>query len=86
MTGQVILIVPILYVVLQWAALNRMRDGWQVAALLPAFFMGAALALVAIGLLAGADLALLALMFGLPVATIYLLVLWPLHMVLGGHR
>lgn len=83
MTEQIILIVPILYIVLQWTALSRMRDGWHVAALMPAVFMLAALILMVFGLLANADIALLALMIGLPLATGYLLILWPLHLVLG---
>ena len=83
MTGQFILVVPILYVALQWAALHKMKDGWQTAALLPAVFMAAALILMVVGLLTSVDLALVALMLGLPLATAYLLVLWPLHLVLG---
>ena len=83
MTGQIILIVPILYVVLQWAALYRMRDGWHVAALLPAVFLSAALLIMIGGIILGIDFALLILMFGLPLATAYLIVLWPLHFMLG---
>ena len=83
MKEQIVLIVPILYIVLQWTALSRMRNGWHVAALMPAVFMLAALLLMVVGLLANVDVALLALMIGLPLATAYLLVLWPLHMVLG---
>ena len=83
MTAQIILIVPLLYIILQWTALYRMRDGWHVAALLPAFFMCAALLFMVIGLVTNVDLALIALMIGLPLATTYLLILWPLHMVLG---
>lgn len=85
MSGQVVLIVPVLYVVLQWAALNKMRDGWHVAALLPAVVMFAALLLMVVGIVAQVDLALLAVMLGLPIATAYLLVLWPLHLMLGRH-
>lgn len=85
MSSQIILIVPILYVALQWAALHRMRDGWHIAALLPALVMAVALLFMVVGLIASADLALLALMIGLPLATIYLIVLWPLHLMLGRH-
>ncbi len=83
MSAQIILLVPILYVALQWAALHKMRDGWHIAALLPAVLMGVALLFMVVGLLASADLALLALMIGLPMATAYLMILWPLHLVLG---
>ena len=83
MTGQIIILVPILYVALQWTALHKMKDGWQVAALLPAVMMAGALVVMALGLLTHADIALLALMLGLPIATAYLLVLWPLHLILG---
>lgn len=79
MTGQIILTLPLLYIALQATALYRMRKGWQWAALLPAVFMMAALVVMAVGLIANMDLALLALMFGLPLATTYLLILWPLH-------
>lgn len=83
MTGHLILGVPILYVVLQWAALHKMRNGWHVAAVLPAVCMTGALLLMIVGIVAGADLALLAIMIGLPLATAYLLILWPLHLVLS---
>lgn len=79
-----ILILPLVYVALQWAALSRMRRGWQVAALFPAVCMGAALAAMAVGIAAGSDLAAVGLMLGLPVATAYLLILWPLHFVLSA--
>ncbi|MEM6824678.1 MAG: hypothetical protein AAF566_06175 [Pseudomonadota bacterium] len=83
MTGQIVLAVPLLYVVLQWTALHRMRDGWHVAALLPAVFMCAALLFMVVGLVTSIDLALVGLMIGLPLATTYLMILWPLHMMLG---
>lgn len=86
MNGQLILVVPLLYVVLQWAALNRMRDGWQLAALFPAVIMGVALLLVIIGIIVHFDIALLGLMFGLPAATLYLLVLLPLHLMMVGGK
>lgn len=82
MNGQLIFAVPLLYVVLQWAALSRMRDGWHVAAMLPAVIMGLALLLVILGIIVHFDVALIGLMFGLPAATLYLIVLWPLYMML----
>jgi membrane-anchored protein YejM (alkaline phosphatase superfamily) len=78
-TAKVILLIPVLYVALQWAALRRMRHGWQVAAALPALFMAAALAVFVIGILTGASMAAMWLVLGLPAATVYLLILLPLH-------
>lgn len=82
MTAILILALPLLYVTLQWAALARMQGRWRKAALLPVIFMAAALALMAVGIAARTDLAAAALMVGLPVATAYLVVLWPLHLAL----
>lgn len=86
MNGQLILGVPLLYVVLQWAALSQMRGGWQVAAMLPATLMGLALVLMIVGIIVHFDIALLGLMVGLPAATLYLMVLWPLYILLGRGR
>ncbi|MEM0946248.1 MAG: hypothetical protein AAGK37_02500 [Pseudomonadota bacterium] len=84
MTATLILLLPLVYVALQWAALSRMRRGWQVAALFPAICMAAALAAMAVGIAAGSDLAAAGLMLGLPLATAYLMILWPLHFVLSA--
>lgn len=81
---QMIFLLPLLYVVLQWLALRRMREAWQVAAALPAVFMAAALAVFVIGILTGADLASLWLVLGMPAATAYLLLLFPIHWALSG--
>ena len=81
-TATLILLLPLLYITLQWAALARMQGAWQVAALLPAIFMTAALCLMIVGIAAQADFAAMAVMFGLPAATIYLIVLWPIHLAL----
>ena len=81
-TATLILLLPLLYITLQWAALARMQGAWQVAALLPAIFMTAALGLMVVGIAAQADFAAMALMIGLPAATMYLVVLWPLHFAL----
>lgn len=84
LSATLILILPLIYVILQWAALARMEGRWQTAALMPAMFMAAALAAMAFGIAARIDAAALALMLGLPLATLYLLVLWPLHLALRG--
>lgn len=72
-----------LYVILQWAALMRMRGSWHVAAMIPAMVMGAALGLMAVGIAAGASLPAAVFVFALPAATAYLAILWPLHLALG---
>lgn len=74
---------PVLYVTLQWLALRRMRAGWHMAAWLPIYFLALALAVMAIGIASNGTLAALALMLGLPAATAYLLILWPLHLILS---
>jgi hypothetical protein len=78
--------IPILYILLQWSALNRMRAGWRAAALFPVLLMTFALAATVVGIASNASLAPLALVLGLPVATLYLLVLLPLHMMLSSPR
>jgi len=81
---QMILLLPLSYVILQWLALQRMRRAWQVAAALPAVFMALALGVFIVGILTGADLAALLLVIGMPVATGYLVLLFPLHWVMAG--
>lgn len=83
MTALVFLGLPVLYVTLQWLALRRMRAGWHMAAWLPVYFLALALAVMAIGIASNGTLATLALLVGLPTATAYLLILWPLHLILG---
>ncbi|MEM1066596.1 MAG: hypothetical protein AAF771_02090 [Pseudomonadota bacterium] len=83
MTDSLLLFLPLLYLALQWLALRRMREAWQVAAVLPALFMGAALAIFVIGMMTGANLAALVLVLGMPLATLYLLLLVPLHWVMA---
>lgn len=75
----ILLLVPILYVALQWSALRRMRHGWRWAATLPAAAMLAALAIFVLGIATNADMAAIWLVLGLPVATAYLVLLLPLH-------
>lgn len=83
MTGAIFLGLPALYITLQWLALRRMRAGWHMAAWLPVYFLALALAVMAIGIASNGTLATIALMVGLPVATAYLLILWPLHLLLN---
>lgn len=61
-----------------------MERGWRAAALLPVLVMAVALGAMVVGLAAGLGLAPLTVMVGLPVATLYLLILWPLHYVLSA--
>ncbi|MEO0692933.1 MAG: hypothetical protein AAFY90_08690 [Pseudomonadota bacterium] len=81
---QTILLLPMLYVILQWWALRRMREAWQVAAAVPAVFMAGGLAAFVIGILTGADLAALWLVIGMPLATAYLLLLFPVYWAVSG--
>lgn len=83
MTQSIIIAVPLLYAGLQFTALRRMRDGWRRAAMVPALMLAAALAILIMGLLARADLPALALTAGLPLATLYLMILLPLHVLLA---
>ena len=83
MTQAIILSLPLLYAGLQFAALRRMQDGWRRAAMVPALMVAGALAILILGLLARSALPALALTAGLPLATLYLLILFPLHLLLA---
>ncbi|MEL6168603.1 MAG: hypothetical protein AAFR35_07915 [Pseudomonadota bacterium] len=78
-----ILLIPIAYVALQLVALRSMRNGWQWAAALPAVAMGAALLVYLVGIVTNAASSSLWLMMGLPVATLYLLLLFPMRWILA---
>jgi hypothetical protein len=78
-----LLLVPILYVALQWSALRRMRDGWRWAAAIPVVAMLAALAVFVVGIVTNASMAPMWLVLGLPLATIYLVLLLPLHWIVA---
>ena len=78
-----LLLVPVLYVALQWSALKRMRHAWRWAAALPVIAMLAALAVFVVGIVTNANMAAMWLVLGLPVATIYLVLLLPLHWMIA---
>jgi hypothetical protein len=78
-----LLLIPVLYVALQWSALKRMRYGWRWAASLPAAAMIAALAVFVVGIATNAETAAMWLVLGLPVATAYLVLLLPLHWMIA---
>jgi hypothetical protein len=78
-----LLLVPVLYVALQWSALKRMRHGWRYAAFFPVFAMALALAVFVIGIATNANMAAMWLVLGLPVATAYLVLLLPLHWMIA---
>ena len=82
MTAIAVIILPMLYIALQYAALKRMRAGWQVAALLPVALISLSLLVLILGLIAGVDMAMAAVLLGLPAATLYLMVLLPLYFAL----
>jgi hypothetical protein len=69
----------VIYLALQWSALRRMRDGWRVAATFPVIAMLFALFLFVLGILTNASMAAMWLVLGLPLATLYLLCLLPIH-------
>jgi hypothetical protein len=78
-----LLLMPVLYVALQWSALKRMRHGWRYAAALPVIAMGLALAVFVVGIVTNASMAAIWLVLGLPVATVYLVLLLPLHWMIA---
>jgi hypothetical protein len=78
-----LLLVPVLYVALQWSALKRMRHGWRMAATLPVVAMLAALAVFVVGIVTNASMAAMWLVLGLPAATLYLVLLLPLHWMIA---
>lgn len=82
MAAFAVIAVPVLYIALQYAALSRMREGWQVAALFPVGLISLSLLVMILGLIAGIDVAMAAVIFGLPAATLYLMVLLPLYFAL----
>lgn len=80
-----IFVIPALYVALQYAALRYMQRGWQIAAILPAVAMGASLVVFILGILVNANNLAMWLVLGLPIATLYLACLLPLHWVAERH-
>jgi hypothetical protein len=78
-----LILLPIAYVALQWSALQRMRDRWLWAAVLPVMLMAVALAVFIVGMLTNASMTTLWLMLGLPVATLYLVLLLPIHWIVA---
>jgi len=64
------------WLALQGAALLWFRGGWRVAAWMPAFAMGAALAIALLGIAAGANLAPLWVVLAFPLCLGWLLLLW----------
>lgn len=85
-SANLLLLIPFLYVVLQWSALRRMRDGWRTAAVIPGVLMGASLAIFAVGIATNASMATIWLVLGLPISTLYLLLLLPLHWMMSRHH
>lgn len=64
------------WLALQWIALRRFKGGWRVAAKIPAFAMGAAVAVAAIGVAGGSNLAPIWVFLAFPLCLGWLLVLW----------
>ncbi len=78
-----ILLIPLAYVGLQWSALQHMQRGWQIAAALPVVLLAASVAFLVIGMVTNASEAAIWLVLGLPIATLYLVLLWPIHWVIA---
>lgn len=76
LSDQVILVLPLLYLALQIAALSWMPEGWLRAAAWPAVAMGVALVFFALGIVLNAAIAPVLLALALPVASVYLAGLW----------
>src|SRR3546814_20099028 len=64
------------WLTLQVVALIRFRGGWRVAAWVPAFAMGAALAIALLGVAAGSNLAPIWVFLAFPLCLGWLLLLW----------
>jgi hypothetical protein len=80
-----LVLLPLVYLSLQVSALRRMREGWRMAAALPVLLMGLALAVFVIGIVTNASTSSIWLVLGLPVATVYLLLLHPVHWFVARH-
>lgn len=65
-----------LWLGLQLLALTRFRGGWRVAAKIPAFAMGAAVAVAVFGAFAGSNLAPIWVFLAFPLCLAWLAMLW----------
>lgn len=70
------MLVPTVWLVLQVAALWIMRGGWRIAAWIPAGAMALALAVAALGVMDGSNLAPIWVVIALPVVLAWIMVLW----------
>lgn len=68
-------------VVLQIVALRNFTGGWRVAALVPVWTMGAAVAVAVLGVLAGSDLAPIWVVLALPLCFLWVFGMWILRAV-----
>lgn len=75
----VVLVLPLVYLALQIAALGWMPERWRDAAAWPAVAMGGALILFPVGIVVNAAIAPALLSLALPVASVYLAALWLLY-------
>jgi hypothetical protein len=66
----------VVWLVLQTAAIWTLRGGWRLAAWLSAAIMGLAVAIAALGVLAGSNLAPIWVVFALPVCLLWIMMLW----------
>ena len=82
----VILVLPLIYLALQIAALGWMPEGWRNAAAWPAFAMGGALVLLPVGIVLNAAIAPALLSLALPAASVYLAALWLVYGAMALRR
>jgi hypothetical protein len=67
------------WLVLQVTAVWKLHGGWRVAAWLSAAAMGLAIAVAALGVLAGSNLAPIWVVLALPVCLLWIVMLWILR-------
>jgi hypothetical protein len=75
-------VMPLLLIaglVAQWQALRRFPGGWRLAAWVPALALGAAIAIAALGIMAGSNLAPIWVVLALPPCLLWLAGLWLLR-------
>lgn len=78
------IVLPLIFVVLQCLSIWLAPEGWHTAAAIPAFSMLAAMALLIYGIAMEAAAAQTWFIVGLPIATAYLAVLFPMILIQRG--
>ncbi|NRB01157.1 MAG: hypothetical protein HRU32_15330 [Rhodobacteraceae bacterium] len=81
-TSYITLYIPLFYLVAQIAALRSMPGRWQTAAVVPVFFMSAAVATYIFGMLFNLPNPAILVTMGIPASAMYLALLWTSYMFL----